>query len=371
MAEHKRELDIAVIGAGVLGLSTTDALLRRGADVKCFDGRRPGAGQSGGLSRTFRHRHDDPHIVDLAVRGLAGYREWERRSGVEMVGTEGCAYLGTTADDTLGLKAHQVPHHYVPEADREQVFGALGPIGGPLLVDPTAGALRVNHVIETLTGWVGGHIVANDIHSLLVLDNGKVEFQTADAIYHARHVVLCAGVDTPRLAARLGWDIPLDCALHARPHYRIREELRGAPTPCWVDKSGEFGEMVYGSVIPYTDQYVLGLIGDGVDVPFDARGALTGEEGMEDHVRRVTGYVERALPGLIPEPVGVRVCIMSKLPAGSDALRAWHAPGVTAIAGHNLFKFAPELGELLADSAVDDGLPADLELAGARALGAA
>ncbi|MGI8308146.1 hypothetical protein [Saccharopolyspora hattusasensis] len=61
-------------------------------------------------------------------------------------------------------------------------------------------------MIETLAGSVGDHIVANDIHSLLVLDNGTVEFQKADAIYHARHVVLCAGVDTPRLVARLGWD---------------------------------------------------------------------------------------------------------------------------------------------------------------------
>lgn len=38
MGEHRRDIDIAVIGAGVLGLATTDSLVRRGADVVCFDG---------------------------------------------------------------------------------------------------------------------------------------------------------------------------------------------------------------------------------------------------------------------------------------------------------------------------------------------
>jgi sarcosine oxidase len=135
-----------------------------------------------------------------------------------------------------------------------------------------------------------------------------------------------------------------------------------------VDRSGEFGETVYGSPIGTTGKYVVGLIGNGVDLPFGVDGGLPAGSCMEDHVRRVARYVERALPGLDPEPVGIRVCVMSKLPAGSDAFKAWHTDGVTAIAGHNLFKLAPVLGELLADAAIKNQLPDALEQAGERAL---
>lgn len=92
MGEHRRDIDIAVIGAGVLGLATTDSLVRRGADVVCFDGRVPGSGLSGGLTRTFRHRHDDERHVALAVDGRAGFAEWERRSGKVLIGDEGAVY---------------------------------------------------------------------------------------------------------------------------------------------------------------------------------------------------------------------------------------------------------------------------------------
>lgn len=62
MGEHRRDIDIAVIGAGVLGLATTDSLVRRGADVVCFDGRVPGSGRSAarrprGGSDTGRAHH--------------------------------------------------------------------------------------------------------------------------------------------------------------------------------------------------------------------------------------------------------------------------------------------------------------------------
>jgi sarcosine oxidase len=126
--------------------------------------------------------------------------------------------------------------------------------------------------------------------------------------------------------------------------------------------------MVYGSPIGTTGQYVFGLIGPNVDVPFGAGGALPLGSTMDTHVERLRTYVRKAMPGLDPEPVGIRVCVMTKLPGGSDAFRVWHTPGVTAVAGHNLFKLAPVLGELLADTAQHDELPGILREIGASAM---
>ncbi|MDA2811410.1 FAD-binding oxidoreductase [Nocardiopsis sp. RSe5-2] len=356
MTGYRKRLDTVVIGAGVLGLAATDALARRGVDVVCFEGRRPGQAQSGGRSRTFRHRHDDPDAVRLAADALALWRRWEERAGAVLVGGEGAVYAGMTAADAEGLRLHGVPHEWADGARPSPHFGALAPVSGPLLVDPTAGAIRTRTAIEALCDWVGDRIIAQDVHGVTVPPDGEgVELHTEDAIYRARHVVVCAGAQTPALAAGAGIGIPLEQALHTRPHYRVRREFADTPRPCWVDRGGEFGETVYGSAIGGTDTFVVGLIGQGVDVPMDG-GLPVGTE-MEEHVRRLTAYVAKALPGLEPEPVGVRVCVMTKLPGGSDAFGVWTAPGVTAVTGHNLFKLAPLLGEVLADSAQGGELP--------------
>ncbi|MFD0207294.1 MULTISPECIES: NAD(P)/FAD-dependent oxidoreductase [Saccharothrix] len=366
---YRRELDIAVVGAGVIGLATTEALVRRGADVTCFDGRPPGSGLSGGLTRTFRNRHDDPRVVGLAVAGRAGFRGWEERLGRRLIGDEGTVYAGMDEADAAGLRANDVPHHFAEPERHRELFGPLAPVSGRLLVDPGSGAIRAGRTIDALTGWVGDRIIPADIHSVTVpSDGGTVEIQTTEAIYRARHVVICAGTAVPRLAAGVGFEVPLRQALHARPHFRVREEYRGEPLPCWVDRSGEFGEWVYGSPIGSTGSYVFGLIGPDVDVPFDARGALPPGSTMDVHVERLRSYVRKAMPGLDPEPVGIRVCVMTKLPVGSDGLRVWHRPGVSAVAGHNLFKLAPALGELLADTAQRDELPAILREIGDSAM---
>ncbi|GLW93368.1 NAD(P)/FAD-dependent oxidoreductase [Actinokineospora globicatena] len=369
---HRRELDIAVIGAGILGLATAEALVRRGADVAVFDGRPPGAGLSGGLTRTFRHRHDSEALVAMAVEGRRGFARWEERLGRELIGPEGAVYHGMDDSWVTGMVAQRVEHSFVPGSDGAEVFPALAPVDRPLLVDPGAGAIRAKRTIDALVSWVGDRIIPFDVHSVTVPSDGAgAEVQTTEAIYRARHVVICAGTAVPWLASSAGLDIPLVSALHARPHFRVRPHLLGTPLPCWVDVSEEFGAKVYGSPIGETGTYVVGLIGADVDVPFGPGGALPAGTGMEDHVRRVSAYVAKAMPGLDPEPVGARVCVMTKLPKGSDALRAWHRPGVSAIAGHNLFKMAPALGDLLAETALKDQLPETLERAGADALEAA
>ena len=75
-----RGADVAVVGAGIIGLSAAYALTRAAA-VTVYERGVPGNGQSGGDSRIFRHTHDDPRLIVFARRSLERWREWEREAG--------------------------------------------------------------------------------------------------------------------------------------------------------------------------------------------------------------------------------------------------------------------------------------------------
>ena len=55
--------DVAVIGAGIVGLAAAFALEWAGSSVRVYETGPPGHGQSGGESRVFRHAHDDPRVL--------------------------------------------------------------------------------------------------------------------------------------------------------------------------------------------------------------------------------------------------------------------------------------------------------------------
>ena len=88
--------------------------------------------------------------------------------------------------------------------------------------------------------------------------------------------------------------------------------------------------------MPDGRQYAIGLGGEE-------------EPPVDEALARLRAYVERAMPGLDPEPASVRLCQTSVLPWGDDALAVWRTGNISVLAGANLFKFGPLLGELLAN----------------------
>lgn len=353
------EFDVAVVGAGIVGLSVTDALARRGAQVRCLEAVGAGSGQSAGLTRIFRHRHDDDHLVALATRARSGWREWEQRLGRTLLGDEGVMFAGYGTDHADRLERHGLAHRYLDGEQQRERFGLVSPVSEPVLLDGSGGALRARRAVDALCDRLGDRVQRAVVLGLSVPD-GCPQLHTSEETVSARHVVVCAGAGTPPLAAGAGIEIRQDSGLHARPMFRVRPEYAGAPLACWIDRSGEHGEQVYGSPVGSSGRYAIGLAGQDGAVPLGPGGELPAGTDMGEHVRRVAGYVRRALPGLDPEPESVRMCVSTSVEGRLEGFRAWQAVGVTALAGSNLFKFGPVLGELLADAASTGELPAEL-----------
>jgi sarcosine oxidase len=352
--------DVGVVGAGIVGLATATAVAARGAAVTVYERAAPGGGQSGGESRIFRHGHDDPRLVAFACESRALWRAWEERFGVELLAADGVIALGPLVPDRLAaLRAGGVRVRLLEPAElgeRLPLLAAVRPAEGAGLLDEDGGVIRTTAAVGALAGGLGGALVADEVLSLRPTERGTVEVRAAGRTAEHDRVVVCAGRDTARLAAGVGLSLPVRSSAHVRLAFPVR-----GPAParlaCLQDGSGAFGApSAYADPLPGNRHYAVGV----GDVTAREDGSLLDASALAAMAERVRAYAARALPGVAPEPVATRHCWVTELPWSHDAVAAWEVGGLAFLAGNNLFKHAPALGEALAAAALGDGLPAIL-----------
>ena len=133
--------DVAVVGAGIVGLFTAAELAERGISVTVYERAAPGGAQSGGESRIFRHGHDDVRLVTLAQRSLAFWREWEARLGAELLAADGVVVLGPRVEERMAVfaEADGVRAHIAGAAEVAERLPILAPWTGPAMLDADGG----------------------------------------------------------------------------------------------------------------------------------------------------------------------------------------------------------------------------------------
>ena len=267
---------VAVVGAGIVGLATAYELVERGASVTVYERGVPGAGQSGGESRIFRHAHDDARLVALAVESRARWREWEARLGVELVAPVGAVALGPAVERRFSLLRDAGVRVRMVEA--AAALPILVPAGRAML-DEDGGVIRTTTAVSALVAALGDRLVADEVVS--VAPSGEV--RSGGEIARFDRVIVCAGRDTAALAG----DLPVRVSTHTRFAYPVREP---APLACLQD--GWVG--AYGEPLPGNERYAIGL-GDGDPVE----------------------YVAERLPGLEPRAVEARTCWVTELAVGA------------------------------------------------------
>jgi sarcosine oxidase len=384
--------DVAVVGAGIVGLAAADALARRGAEVVVFERGEPGAGQSAGAARGFRHLHATAEQIADAVAARRLWDAWSERAGEPLVGAEGAMRLGgDAAADAARLRDAGV----AAEVRVHERFG-------PVLWDPGGGAIRAARAIAFLRRGVT--VRREDVRAL--------------AEIRAGHVVVCAGAGTERLwpgvamrrvvHLRVTFDAPAGAAQRgatapggasqpgaaapgadgpsggatapgadgpsggatapgaAGPSGGATAPGAAGPLggatapgsagaswglPTWADRSGWFGARTYG-VADGPGRFALGLAElDVQPAPADRRAAEVPPGTDLAAVReRIHAYAAAAFPALGP-PRDEVVRLLTVLPGDDEDAYLLHAePHLTVLAGHNLFKLAPLLGERIADT---------------------
>jgi sarcosine oxidase len=342
---------VAVVGAGVIGLATADALLRRGAEVVCLEADEPMAARSAGSSRIFRLAHADPALVAYADRARDLWSVWSERHGSPLVGTEGAVLTGAVAS-AWALAMAGFEHSFLEETDSLGLPARSVP--GPALVDPGGGVIDVPATAAFLRSAVGPALRRGHVYRLAVREQ-SVLLSSSDGELEVDRVVVAAGRGTWQLAAHAGVYVPTALAHHVRFTFRLRDPA--ARPPCWMDRTESWqpgfttyqqcsgpGEWSIGASLPPGDQAW-------------ERGRAAVTARSRDLVRR---YVREALPDVEDEVLAELYCDFP--PGLGDGIHHATAGAATFVWGDNLFKHAPAIGDALA-LAVSEGGVADIPAA--------
>jgi sarcosine oxidase len=402
---------VTVVGGGIVGLAAADALACRGADVVLFERFVPGSGQSAGAARGFRHLHATAAQVAEAVRARALWDAWSDRAGEPLVGEEGALRLGgDVRGDAARLRAAGVTAEVVERAGAR--LPALRPDAGPLLWDPRGGAIRAGRAIEWLARELGPRVRRTDVlgvqagrvatadgtlscgHVVLCAGAGTERLWphvTMRRVVHLRVTFTAPGAaasvgDAAQAAlppaaafapasaaasapASAAASAPASAAASALPSAAASAPASAAASApasgaasasaaprawggaTWADRSGRFGALTYG-VADGPGRFALGLAElDAQPTPADPAADVVAPGVDLAQVRaRVHAYARAAFPGL-GAPIDEVVRLLTVLPGDDeDAYLVERRDRLTVVAGHNLFKLAPLLGEKIADA---------------------
>ena len=354
--------EVGIVGLGAMGSMTALELSRRGKRVIGWDRFRPphALGSSTGRSRIIREAYfEHPQYVPLVRRAYQKWAELEREANCSLLTPTGGLMIGPPGGTLLqGARRSAVLHGLgfedLSSAEIRRRFDqTFQPASGEAgLYESRAGVLRPEAAIGAaleLAGRAGAE---------LRFDEPVAEWRAGESItvrtgageYRVERLILAAGawmagalpgVPLPLSVARqpLFWFEPLD---------HFRELATRLPVFLW-EWAPE--RMFYG----FPDQ------NDGVKIAIHHQGEPADPDGVrrpvdDDEIARLRTILASRTPGLNGRLLETAICLYTNTADGDFLIdRSPRDPRVilaSPCSGHG-FKFAPALGEVLADLATD------------------
>jgi sarcosine oxidase len=357
--------DSIVVGLGTHGSAAAASLARRGQRLLGLErfGRGEAHGSSGGWSRMIRLAYfEDPVYVPLARASWDRWRQLETETGSSFLTRTGGLYAGPAdsrpvAGAIRSAQEHSLAHEVIDSDEihrRWPIFEPASDIFG--LLEEQAGSVRIDQANAAHLAVAEQHGARLEFGRRVVdwrpTPGGGFEVETGDgAVVGAEHLVLATGPwigdFVPDL--RLPLQVERECPCWFTP--TVDPASVGADRlPIWVMM--DEGTAFYG--IPHDPD--LGLKVSihhwGTFVDPDEVDRVVGPADVE----RIRTFLRARMPTANGPLANATVCLYTNTP--DDAFIVDRHPAAAGVAfasaccGHG-FKFAPLIGDILADLALN------------------
>lgn len=365
--------EIAVIGCGGIGASACLALTRRGVGVLGLERHRLGhaCGSSHGGTRVFREAYfEHPDYVPLLRRAREIFRELEAESGEAILEACGVLLAGGGGSEVIAASRHAAAIHGVEVeslaagaiAERFPAFAGGGHAIG--LHEPGGGFVRPEATVAASLAVArrrGAEIREGAEVRRIAEHGGGVEIDLGDETVLASRAVVAGGAWS---ASLLPMRLPLAVTRQVQAWLAVGDREAAMPPrlPAWLVDRGA-APPLYG--VPIDPRAGRESPGRGL-AKIAVHGG--GDAADPDRVDRVVAAAEREeldrlaaahLPGLPGRVAAASVCLYTSTPDGHfvvDRSEGGRIAFACGFSGHG-FKFAPAIGEALADLAMHGASP--------------
>jgi sarcosine oxidase len=362
--------DVVVVGLGVMGSAAVHELAERGRRVLGIERFTPGhdRGSSHGATRIIRLGYfEHPSYVPLLRRAYALWRELEQAAGRKLLHVTGIAEIGppegALVQGTLASsQLHALPHEVLTAGELMRRFPAFRlPPHHIAVMQPDGGVLEAEASVDALLALArnaGAQIRATErVMALeprgngvrIVTDHGTVDAGTAIVAAGPWLKSLLPDLPAPLRVTRqvMGWFAPAQPALIAPgrfPVFLIESEFGihyGFPP---------FGETGIKIAKHHHRQ-------ESVDPETYDRNVSAEDELV------IRSAVAAHLPAANGPMLAAQTCLYTMMPDGDfliDRLPGYPQVIVASPCSGHGFKFAPVIGEILADMAISATTEHDL-----------
>ena len=375
---NSERYEAIVVGLGAMGSAALDALARRGVRGLGLDRHPPGhdRGSSHGRSRVIRQAYfEHPDYVPLLREAYEGYERLGRDCGETLLVRTGGLFAGDPGGEVvegsrLAAERHGIPHERLDAREVRRRFPALRiPDSAAAVYEPGAGFVRAEPTVRAQVDRAvrRGAAIRTGVEVHAIRRGGtQVEVETSIGTLAADRLVVAAGPWADRLLAE-----PLSAAAASlrvtrqpvvwlgTPHELL--PVRDDDFPVWLLDLGG-GRSVYGlpphAAIdaapgrPSGERLVKAAIHGGGEAADPDRV----DRQVPDSEAEAIAATVRAVVPAAGEVRASSVCLYTYSPDGHFILDRDPEDPRIAIAcgfsGHG-FKFAPVVGEILADLALD------------------
>ncbi len=361
-----------IAGLGVVGAMAAWRLARMGHEVIGFEqfGLDHDRGSSYGDSRIVRRVYPDPLYTNLMADAYPLWDELQAHaSDEELFCRAGGLYCGPAGHPLIGqaleaLEASGVEHELLNAAQVEQRYPAFTlALDECAIYEPSMGYARASRCVRVgarLARSQGATLWEHTPIAHIDADTNGVRVTTqAGEIITGDRLLLTAGPWTGPYLARLGVSVPLIVTRQAYIHLEPRrhaEWFTSGRFPVWIDAA--------------TNYYGFPRLGDvdGVKIALHEHGEATTPQDVDrtvhdEEIEATRAYARGRFPDLSDAVTYAKLCLYTNTPDEDFILDA--VPGLPhtfvagGLSGHG-FKFAPLLGQILADLAAGNPMAYDL-----------